>query len=369
MIAAATAMSNVGRPGRNWRKFAVVISALLALAVLGTLLVRSFLISTPVSSGAGYWVLPQRRVVETTVSASGTVKLKTGAEVRVGAQISGIVEKLNVSIGSRVRQNDVIAQIDSRSIAAAIAQAQAQLAHDEVALAKARLDDSRMQRLLSAQAIAAQQADDARATLLLAEATVASSQRALETARVALNYVTIRAPITGTVASVATQQGETVAAAFAAPTFVTIIADDALEVVAMVDEADIGSVRVGEPAIFTTETYPDRDFAGHVVRIAPVATLVSGVVNYEVGIAIDGAMTDLKPDMTTNVTIRTASHQGLFVPASAVQRSSDGAFAILRGPRGAPIRRRVEIMGRKAGTLEIVRGLAANDFVLVGGTP
>jgi macrolide-specific efflux system membrane fusion protein len=342
---------------------------LLVFSVLGILTSRVLLSTAPASSSSSYWVLPQLHLVETTVAASGTVKLKTGAEVRVGAQISGIVEKLNVSIGSRVRQNDVIAEIDSRAVKASIAQSQAQLAHDEVALAKARLDDSRMERLLSAQAVAAQQADDARAALLLAQATVASSQRALESAKVALDYVTIRAPITGTVASVATQQGETVAAAFATPTFVTIIADNALEVVAMVDEADIGSVRVGESVVFTTETYPDRNFMGRVVRIAPVATVVSGVVNYEVGIAIDGDMSGLKPDMTTNVTIRTASHPGLFVPASAVQRSADGTFAILRGPGGRQIRRRVEVMGRRAGTLEVVRGLTANDSVFAGGKP
>jgi multidrug resistance efflux pump len=77
-----------------------------------------------------------------------------------------------------------------------------------------------------------------------------------------LEYVEIRAPISGTIASVSTQRGETVAASFATPTFVTIIQKDALEVVAMVDEADIGNVRPGEEATFTTETWPDFEFAG-----------------------------------------------------------------------------------------------------------
>jgi RND family efflux transporter MFP subunit len=314
-------------------------------------------------------VIPEQRMVKSIVSATGTVKLKTGAEVRVGAQLSGIVEKLNVSIGSRVRQDDVIAEIDSRAVAAAVAQAKAQLDHDEVALAKAQLDDSRMRRLLASQAIATQQADDARATLQLAQATVVSSRRAWETARVALNYVTIRAPIAGTIASVSTQQGETVTAAFATPTFVTIIADNALEVVAMVDEADIGTVRVGEPVSFSTESYPDRDFSGRVVRIAPVATIVSGVVNYEVGVAIAGDMSALKPDMTTNVSIETASHAGLFVPASAVRHGDNGTFVVVRVRGGGQVRRPVEAMGRRAGTVEIVRGLSAKDSVLVGGAP
>jgi RND family efflux transporter MFP subunit len=303
------------------------------------------------------------------VSATGTVKLETGAEVRVGAQLSGIVEKLNVGVGSQVARGDIIAEIDSRAVLAKVAQAEAQLAHDEVALAKARRDDGRMRRLADAEAISIQQADDARATLELAEATVNASRRALDAARVDLNYVAIRAPISGTVASVSTQQGETVAASFATPTFVTIIQENALEVVAMVDEADIGNVRIGQPVTFTTETYPDRDFAGHVTRIAPVATIVSGVVNYEVGIAVEGDRMALKPDMTTNVSISTASHPALFIPAAGVHQGSGGKYVVVRSADGAQIHRTITTGGRKGGDIEILSGLAVNTPVLMGDGP
>lgn len=363
MNAAAATMGTKPPRLRRW----AVLAVLLALSVAAAFFGRDLWSASPSSPIEPHWTLPQSREVDATVSATGTVKLKTGAEVRVGAQLSGIVEKLNVSIGSRVKAGDVIAEIDSRAVTASVEQARAQLAHDEVALAKAELDDARMQRLRAAQAVATQQVDDARAALQLARATVVSSRRALEMAEVSLNYVTIRAPISGTIASVSTQQGETVAAAFATPTFVTIIEDDALEVVAMVDEADIGAVRLGEPVTFTTETYPDRDFAGRVVRIAPVATIVSGVVNYEVGIAIAGDMSVLKPDMTTNVTIRTASHRGLFVPQVAIRQGPGGKFVIVRGTGGAQIRRRVVTVGRKGGDVEITRGLSGDEAVMVGG--
>ena len=115
-------------------------------------------------------------------------------------------------------------------------------------------------------------------------------------AQVDLSYVEIRAPISGTVASITTQQGETVAASFATPTFVTIIQEAALEVIAMVDEADIGNVRRGEKVVFTTETYPDHEFQGTVTRIAPVATVLSGVVNYQVAISIERDIALLRPD-------------------------------------------------------------------------
>src|SRR5581483_8871508 len=130
-------------------------------------------------------------------------------------------------------------------------------------------------------------------------------------------YVQIRSPITGTVASVSTQEGETVAASLAAPTFVTIIADHALELVAMVDETDIAAVRRGSTVSFTVDAYPSRSFPGVVSRIAPTATIVSGVVNYEVTIAIRKDAGLLKPDMTANVSIQTAQHMALLLPAAA----------------------------------------------------
>ena len=352
-----------------WLRRSAVLVVLLALSAVAAFFSRDFRSANRSSQIQSHWTLPQSREVDATVSATGTVKLKTGAEVRVGAQLSGIVEKLNVSIGSRVKAGDVIAEIDSRAVMAGVEQARAQLAHDEVALAKAELDDARMERLKTAQAVATQQVDDARAALQLARATVVSSRRALQAAEVSLNYVTIRAPIGGTIASVSTQQGETVAAAFATPTFVTIIKDDALEVVAMVDEADIGTVRIGEPVTFTTETYPDRDFAGRVVRIAPVATIVSGVVNYEVGIAIMGDKSVLKPDMTANVTIRTASRRALFVPAAAIHQGPGGKFAIVRASGGVQVARRVVTAGRKGDDVEVTRGLSDNQAVLVGDGP
>ena len=137
----------------------------------------------------------------------------------------------------------------------------------------------------------------------------------------------IKAPISGTIASIATQQGETVAASFATPTFVTIIQEAALEVIAMVDEADIGNVRKGEKVVFTTETYPDREFQGSVTRIAPVATIISGVVNYEVAISIERDIGLLRPDMTANVNIRTADHSALLV---ANQMHSSRWIAVIR---------------------------------------
>jgi len=210
------------------------------------------------------WITPEARSIAASVTATGTVKLKTGAEVRVGAQLSGIVRRLNVTVGSHVHQGDIIAEIDARPTMAKIDQAKTQLAQAEVSRAKSQTDHARTQKLYEAGLVPAQQFDDAKAALDASKAAVASAQSGLAAAQVDLAYVEILAPISGTVASVSTQQGETVAASFATPTFMTIIQEGALEVIAMVDEADIGNVRRGQRVAFTTETYPDHEFQGTV---------------------------------------------------------------------------------------------------------
>ena len=187
---------------------------------------------------------------------------------------------------------------------ARIEQAQAQIEIDEAALRKLQHEAERTRQLLSAGLIARQQAEDLEDDLRNAQARVEKSRSDLAVVRSDLPYLTIRAPMAGTVASVAMQPGETVAASFNAPTFVTIIADHALELVAMVDETDIANVRRWNRAVFTTEMYPAREFQGVVEQIAPKATVVSGVVNYEVTIAIRSGMELLRPDMTANVSIQ-----------------------------------------------------------------
>jgi RND family efflux transporter MFP subunit len=243
------------------------------------------------------------------VTATGTLRLQTGAEVRVGAQISGIVTKLCVTVGSHIHKGETIAEIDSRGLNARIAQARSQIEVDQAALEKAEGDLARSRALSEQGLIARQQTEDLEEDLKSAQARIKKSQSDLAVIESDLPYLTIRAPITGTVSAVLTQQGETVAASFNAPNFVTLIADNALELVAMVDETDIANVRPSEPVVFTTETYPTREFRGVVERVAPKATILSGVVNYEVGIAIRSGLSALKPDMTANVTIETAARR------------------------------------------------------------
>src|SRR6266436_9585736 len=187
-------------------------------------------------------VQAERGMVGNTVNATGTVRLRVGSEVRVGSQLSGSVKKLNVTVGSHVRAGDVIAEIDDAPIQARLAQAEAQAQLDRASMERAQVNSERAQKLASEQLIPVQQEQDLQLALGEAKARYEKSLRDRDLVKVDLGYVAIRAPISGIVASVSTQEGETVAAAFTAPTFVTIIGDHALQLIALVDETDIGAV-------------------------------------------------------------------------------------------------------------------------------
>lgn len=361
-ITMTTSFSHAGRPRKRRRLWIALCCITAAAAAAGWWNLRHKA-AAQANANQVAWLTPEVRDISTDVTATGTIKLKTGAEVRVGAQLSGIVRSLNVTVGSRVHQGEVIAEIDSRPLMAKIDQARTQLAQAGVSLAKAQTDYSRAQKLFEAGLIPAQQFDDAKSVLEGAGASVTAAKSGLAAAQVDLAYVEIRAPISGTVASIATQQGETVAASFATPTFMTIIQQGALEVTAMVDEADIGNVRPGERVVFTTETYPDHEFTGTVTRIAPVATILSGVVNYEVAVSIERDIAMLRPDMTANVNIRTSEHRALLIPASCIHKEGGQSFVYVQAAAGTSVKRNVSVASRTGDQVEIARGLAAADKV------
>jgi RND family efflux transporter MFP subunit len=309
-------------------------------------------------------ISPEMREIDSTVTTSGTVRLRTGAEVRVGSQVSGIVRKLNVTVGSHIHRGDIIAEIDPRPLQARVEQARTQAAMDEVGVGKAARDLKRGQQLFAEGVLPAQQKEDQEWQVKSAEAKLEKSKSDLAAAEIDLSYAVIRAPISGTVASVSTQEGETVAASFAAPTFVTIIEDNALELVAMVDETDIANVRPGDAVNFTVEAYPSREMPAIVKRIDPVATIISGVVNYPVMATIqrDGRL--LKPDMTANITIKTAERKVLVVPNGAILRDGEERFVFLIRD-GKQEKRTVTMGTRDTGFTEIKQGLSASDTVIV----
>jgi RND family efflux transporter MFP subunit len=235
-----------------------------------------------------------------------------------------------------------------------------QIARDEVHQAEADLAEARAEvgKILvkERELVAAQrQVDQGRASVKAAEAN--------------LGYATITAPIAGIIASVSTQQGETVAsgsAAAQAPTFVTIIDLGRLEAHAYVDETDIGKVQVGQAAGFTVDAFPDREFAGSITAIYPKALIQLNVVTYDVVIAIDNRDGVLRPDMTTNVTITVATReQALTVPNGAVRREGSERF-VLVVEDDRLVRRPIRTGWRDKSYTEMLGGVHEGDRVALG---
>jgi HlyD family secretion protein len=357
-----------------------------------------------------------RRDFTSTVLATGEVKPQVGAEVRVGSRISGKVERLYANIGDIVKKGQIVAELENADLEARVAQYQAELqiaqaklsavdtlrpreieqAEADVAKCQAsavlgrkellRQDDLLKQDFTSQQArdraqeqlsvaeaelTAAQKAHELAKTrytedLKQAEADVDRAKAILDNAKVEQSYATITAPIAGVIASVSTQEGETVAAGLNAPTFVTIIDLNRLQVDAYVDEVDIGKVKVGQGGVFTVDSFPDLEFKGKVVAIYPKAVIQENVVNYDVVIEI---VTDykglLRPEMTASVTIFLDLRSNvLAVPAKALRRDR-GKNVVYILSNGKPKPCEIKIGWKDGQWIEIISGLKEEQTVLL----
>jgi HlyD family secretion protein len=177
----------------------------------------------------------------------------------------------------------------------------------------------------------------------------------------------IRTPISGTVLSLDVQQGETIAAGLSAPTLIRVTDLHRLQVDAFVDETDVGSVEVGQPATITVDAYPNRTFRGRVVKIASGATMQENVVTYDTTVTVDNPERLLKPDMTATVRIIVGQRRDvLAVPIEAVKPGPRGQVVyVLEGTKIVPHR---VVTGISNDILtEIIHGLRAGDTIVLAG--
>lgn len=306
------------------------------------------------------------RTLSSSVLATGTIRPRVGAEVKVGARISGQVMRLYVTVGSRVQEGQVIAELDQTELRARQQQAAAARDIETAATAGAKQVLDRITELHAGQLVADEELDQAQTTYNLALARVKRAEADLALIDVQLGYTMIKTPISGVVASVSTQEGESISAGLAAPTFVTIINLEQLEAIAFVDETDIGRVLPGLQTVLTVDTYPDREFTGRVRAIAPKAVIQTSVVNYEVAIDLDNPGGLLKPDMTTNTTIMTESREALCISNRAVRRDAQGTYVMLPVSGGTGSERRDIRTGERSGPYtEVKQGLQSGDRVII----
>ena len=361
-----------------------------------------------------------RQDIHQKVLATGTVTLKTGAEVKIGARISGQVKSLLVKIGDFVRAGETIAIIEHEDLVSRVARFQADLDAEKARLAKIRAEgpleiskavaereelqvqiklaqkmlernqelnkkgfvsttvldqaQERLEVLLAGINLANEELKLKQSQLInnsrLAEAMVDRAAANLNEEEIQLTYASITAPIDGIVAFVSTQEGETVVASLNAQTFVNLIDLRKLEVTVFVDETDIGRINVGQRAKFTVDTFTNHFFDGRVREIHPKAVIKDNVVNYEVILDIEEKkVAKLRPEMTANGVITTGTRKKvLTLPKEAIKRKGKKTFIVMKSGGGLEDKS-VELGWRDGGKIEVVSGLNDGDEVGVLDKP
>ena len=259
------------------------------------------------------------QTLQNSVTATGTIEAVTS--VTVGTQVSGIVNKLYVDYNSQVKKGQVIAELDKTNLLSELNTAKANMASAQSQLNYQNANMKRYQTLYRKGLVSADDYENALLTYRQAKEEVATAKEQVQRAQTNLGYATITSPIDGTVISKSVEEGQTVAASFNTPELFTIAKDlTNMQVVADVDEADIGGVKEGDRVTFTVDAYPDDTFEGTVKQVRLQATTTNNVVTYEVVISAQNADLKLKPGLTANVTICTQERTGVLAVANKALR-------------------------------------------------
>lgn len=324
-----------------------------------------------------------RIVISNSVTATGTVEPVT--QVEVGTQVSGIIARLYADYNDRVRAGQLIAEMDKETLQAELESSEAQLASSKTEYDYQSKNFARTKELHQKELVSDAEYDEALYLYEKARNAYLQSQAAMVKVKRNLGYATITSPIDGVVISRAVEEGQTVAAGFSTPTLFTIAADlTQMQVVADVDEADIGQVSEGQRVAFSVDAYPDDTFQGGVGQVRLEATVESNVVTYQVVITAPNPDLKLKPGMTANVTVFTLEKEdALAVPTRALRFVPDGellaelglklgdAGQVALGGREVWVRagdallpRRVETGVVSGAMTEVLAGLSEGDTVV-----
>ena len=257
--------------------------------------------------------------IHNTVTATGTVEPVT--QVEVGTQVSGIIDKIYVDYNSEVKKGQIIAELDKTVLVSELASKQADLQASKVEYEYQEKNYARSKTLYEKKLISDTDFETATYQYETAKSTYEKNTADLVKVKTNLGYATIYSPIDGIVLSKDVEEGQTVASSFSTPTLFTIANDlSKMEVVADVDEADIGQVQEGQRVTFTVDAYPNDIFQGEVIQARLEATTTSNVVTYEVVINAPNPELKLKPGLTANITIYTSERNNILtIPSKALR--------------------------------------------------
>ena len=279
----------------------------------------------------------ERGSLRSTVSATGS--LQAVRTVEVGTQVSGQIAALNVDFNSRVKKGQLIARIDPILQEQAVKDAQAGVARSEAVVTQTRLEFDRSSKLHEQQIATDAEFNVAQSNYAVARANLTSAQIALEKARQNLSYTNIYSPIDGVVVERAMDVGQTVAASLSAPKLFVIANDlSQMQILASVDESDIGKITPGQNVTFSVQSYPERKFIGAVDQVRLNSTTLNNVVSYTAVVRVTNTDGKLLPGMTASVKFVTGSaDDALTVPAAALRFAppSDKS-SLAAAPTGGP---------------------------------
>ncbi len=279
-----------------------------------------------------------------TVTANGT--LQPTRSISIGSELSGTVRKVNVDVNDRVKKGQVLVELDTAKLRdqilrsrASLAVANAKVAQTVATVREARAGLARFEevaRLSGGKVPSKTELDTARATqeratadAASARASVTDAQAALSTDEINLSKASISAPADGVVLTRSVDPGNAVAASLQAVTLFTLAEDlTRLRLWVYVDEADVGSVKMGQNATFTVSAYPGRKFPARVTRVGFGSTITDNVVTYLTYLDVDNSDLSLRPGMTATARITATQRDDvLLAPNSALRFAPTAAGA------------------------------------------
>jgi HlyD family secretion protein len=260
-----------------------------------------------------------RGSLKSTVSATGT--LQAVRTVQVGTQVSGQVAEIYVDFNDRVKKGQLLARIDPTLQKQAVEDAQAQLDRAQATLTAAQDEYSRNKALFDARVLTAAEFEASKSNFSVQQAAVKSAQIAVDRAKQNLSYTSIYSPIDGVIVERNVDVGQTVAASLSAPQLFLIANDlSEMQILASVDESDIGQIKDNQPVQFTVQSYPGQQFSGTVKQVRLQSTTTDNVVNYTAVVAVKNDGGKLLPGMTATVQFTTASATDVLTVPSAALR-------------------------------------------------
>jgi HlyD family secretion protein len=241
-----------------------------------------------------------RGTISQTITATGTLQAVT--TVDIGTQVSGKITKLYVDFNDHVRKGQLLAVIDTTNLITQVHDGRSNLEKAKANYHQAQVTDEKNKVLYQKNYISELDYLTSQTNVEGALADMKAAQSALDRAITNLGYAYIYAPISGIIQNRAVEAGQTVAASLSAPTLFTIAEDlEQMEILANIDESDIGQIALGQKVDFSVQAYPDKKFWGTVVQKRINSAVVSNVVNYTVVVKADNKDHFLLPGMTATM--------------------------------------------------------------------